>query len=93
MGECGLVEEVKGLVDKGITIDNQCMQGIGYKEIYDGLLNGDIDGAVEKIKLNSRHYAKRQITFFKRLEGLVNLSGNREELLDKVIDLFVNYNS
>ncbi len=93
MVECGLVEEVKRLVDKGITIDNQCMQGIGYKEIYDGLLNGDIDGAIEKIKLNSRHYAKRQITFFKRLEGLVNLSGNRQELLDKVIDLFVNYNS
>ena len=93
MVESGLIEEVKGLTQKGITIDNQCMQGIGYKEIYDGLITNDIDGAIEKIKLNSRHYAKRQITFFKRLEGLVNLSGTREELLEKVIDLYNNYNS
>ena len=93
MVENGLIEEVKGLTQKGITIDNQCMQGIGYKEIYDGLITNDIDGAIEKIKLNSRHYAKRQITFFKRLEGLVNLSGTREELLEKVIDLYNNYNS
>ena len=93
MVENGLIDEVKGLTQKGITIDNQCMQGIGYKEIYDGLITNDIDGAIEKIKLNSRHYAKRQITFFKRLEGLVNLSGTREELLEKVIDLYNNYNS
>ena len=92
MVENGLVEEVKGLIKNGITIENQCMQGIGYKEIYEGLENGDLIEAVEKIKLNSRHYAKRQITFFKRLENLNNISGNRQELLEKTLDLYYNYN-
>ncbi len=92
MVENGLVEEVKGLIKNGITIENQCMQGIGYKEIYEGLENGNLIEAVEKIKLNSRHYAKRQITFFKRLENLNNISGNRQELLEKTLDLYYNYN-
>ena len=71
MIKAGLVDEVKKLVDDGVTIDNQCMQGIGYKEIY-SYLKGEItlDDAIELIKLNTRHYAKRQITFFKRLPNL-----------------------
>ncbi|MBR5439674.1 MAG: tRNA (adenosine(37)-N6)-dimethylallyltransferase MiaA [Clostridia bacterium] len=93
MVELGLVDEVKNLIKKGITIENQCMQGIGYKEIYEGLNGGNLDDAIETIKLNSRHYAKRQITFFKRMQGLVNISGNRQELLDKVLELYNNYNS
>lgn len=87
----GLIEEVKGLIKKGITIENQCMQGIGYKEIYEGLNGGNLDDAIEKIKLNSRHYAKRQITFFKRLNGLVFISGNSQELSKQVLDLYNNY--
>lgn len=92
MVENGLVEEVKTLIKNGITIENQCMQGIGYKEIYEGLENGNLIEAVEKIKLNSRHYAKRQITFFKRLENLNSISGSRQELLEKTLDLYYNYN-
>lgn len=63
----GLIEEVARIVSHGITDNNQCMQGIGYKEIYE-YLNGktDKEAAIEKIKLNTRHYAKRQITFFKK---------------------------
>ena len=71
MVEQGLIDEVKSLIDKGVTIDNQCMQGIGYKEIY-SYLTGEVDlnSAIETLKLNTRHYAKRQITFFKRLPNL-----------------------
>lgn len=83
----GLIEEIKGLIDKGVTIENQCMQGIGYKEVYDALLKGDLDGLADLIKLNSRHYAKRQITFFKRLEGLNYLTGSLEEMTNKTIEL------
>ncbi len=68
MVENGLLEEVLSLLNKGVTKDNQCMQAIGYKEILE-YLNGEIklNDAIEKIKLNTRHYAKRQITFFKKL--------------------------
>ncbi len=93
MIENGLIQEVKGLIDKGITIENQCMQGIGYKEVYEGLSSGNLNDAIEKIKLNSRHYAKRQITFFKRLEGLVNIEGKGDELTNKVLELYNNYNN
>ncbi|MBO4251515.1 MAG: tRNA (adenosine(37)-N6)-dimethylallyltransferase MiaA [Clostridia bacterium] len=82
MLENGLVEEVQNLIDEGITLENQCMQGIGYKEIY-SYLQGDcaLADAVAAIKLNTRHYAKRQITFFKRLENLVWLKPDDENLL------------
>ena len=90
MLESGLISEVKGLIDKGVTIENQCMQGIGYKEVYDAIKLNNFDGLADLIKLNSRHYAKRQITFFKKLENLQYLSGNLEELTNKTIELFNN---
>ena len=64
MIENGLIEEVKSLIDSGINKDYQCMQGIGYKETYDALISGDLSGLSDLIKINSRHYAKRPITFF-----------------------------
>ena len=87
MLENGLINEVKSLIDMGVTKDNQCMQGIGYKEVYDAILSDDFSGLADLLKLNSRHYAKRQITFFKRLEGLQYLSGTTEELTEKVLEL------
>lgn len=85
----GLVDEVKTLIDQGITIENQCMQGIGYKEIYSYLL-GEItlDQAIDLIKLNTRHYAKRQITFFKKLPNLKLLSPDNPKILaQRIVDL------
>ncbi|MCJ1907283.1 tRNA (adenosine(37)-N6)-dimethylallyltransferase MiaA [Planococcus ruber] len=61
----GLLDEVKGLYDRGIR-EAQSVQAIGYKEIlayFDGKLA--LDEAVSKIKQNSRKYAKRQFTYFK----------------------------
>ena len=84
----GLIDEVKSLINKGVTIENQCMQGIGYKEVYEAIKNNDFSGLAELIKLNSRHYAKRQITFFKKLQNLNYLKGNLEELTDKTLKLF-----
>lgn len=84
----GLINEVKSLISKGVTIDNQCMQGIGYKEVYDAILRNNYDGLSDLIKLNSRHYAKRQITFFKKLENLNYLKGSLEELTEKTLELF-----
>ena len=60
----GLVEEVKGLYDRGIHT-KPLINGIGYKELY-SYFDKDIslEDAIEKIKQNSRKYAKRQYTFF-----------------------------
>lgn len=74
MFENGLVDEVKRLISMGITEKNQCMQGIGYKEIYFSLKENLSEKEMsEKIKQNTRNYAKRQITFFKKLQNIINL--------------------
>lgn len=87
MLENGLIEEVESLIKSGITIKNQSMQGIGYKEIY-SYLNGDyaLSDAIAAIKLNTKHYAKRQITFFKRLPNLVWLKpDNIDALAERIV--------
>lgn len=69
MFENGLLNEVKNLLDNGVTFDMQSMQGIGYKEFkdyFDGKIT--LEQVKNLITLNSRHYAKRQITWFKRYD-------------------------
>lgn len=63
----GLVEEVRGLMNRGCTRDMVSMQGLGYKEILD-FLTGEItlEEAVYRIKRDTRHFAKRQLTWFRR---------------------------
>ncbi len=67
MKDSGLVEEVNRLKGLGYDKSLTSMQAIGYKEIYDAL-SGEItlDEAFEQIKLNTRHFAKRQLTWFRR---------------------------
>ena len=70
MFENGLLDEVEALMNQGITSDMQCMQGIGYKEILEGKQKAwDLSEIKELIKKNTRNYAKRQITFFKRMQN------------------------
>lgn len=70
MFRCGLVEEVKGLLNDGVTEEMQCMQGIGYKEVAEGVRLGFAEEEIkELIKKNTRNYAKRQQTFFKRTQN------------------------
>lgn len=75
MFSCGLIDEVQGLLDDGVTQDMQCMQGIGYKEVAEGLRIGAGQEEIkELVKKNTRNYAKRQQTFFKRAQNHVYLS-------------------
>ena len=75
MFENGLMEEVKELLNTGVTEEMQCMQGIGYKEIAEGLRIGATEAEMkELIKKNTRNYAKRQQTFCKRMENHTYLS-------------------
>lgn len=82
----GLVAEVKGLIANGLSLDNQSMQGIGYKEFlqFDNI-DDNIEEIKELIKLNSRRYAKRQITFFKKLCGLKYITEFDAELASRII--------
>ena len=92
MIEQGLKTEVEGLMAQGVTPADQCMQGIGYKETIEALLSGE-DVPADIIKMNTRRYAKRQITFFKRLEGLKKIDVTEEnyfENVSKIADNFLN---
>lgn len=65
MIESGLVEEVRGLAERGLTRDGTAGQAIGYKEILE-YLDGScsLEEAAERIKVRTRHYAKRQLSWF-----------------------------
>ena len=63
----GLAEEVRALLDSGVPDRCTAMQAIGYKEMAAALRgDGDTARAAEEIKLRSRQYAKRQLTWFRR---------------------------
>ena len=72
MVEEGLVEEVRSLKNKGYARDLVSMQGLGYKEIY-AYLEGEIslEEAIYILKRDTRHFAKRQLTWFKREKEVV----------------------
>lgn len=92
MVENGLFEEVKGLLEMGLTFDDISMKGIGYKEII-SYFNGEYskEEAIYKTKQNSRHFAKRQMTWFRRYDDMnwVNISECKDdnEVIDKIIDI------
>lgn len=71
MLEKGLLDEVKRLVGKGYDKNAVAMQGLGYKEML-AYLRGEctLDEAIYILKRDTRHYAKRQLTWFKRIEGI-----------------------
>ena len=68
----GLVEEVRRLKERGCTKQMVSMQGLGYKEIF-AYLEGDcsLSEAVYIIKRDTRHFAKRQLTWFKRERDVI----------------------
>ncbi len=77
----GLIHEVERLLDSGVTEEMQCMQGIGYKEIAEGLRIGATEEEMkELIKKNTRNYAKRQQTFFKRMKNHMFLSSSEDDI-------------
>ena len=78
MIEMGLVGEVKELYEKGIS--STAIQGLGYKEIIEYLDEKvTLEEAIEKIKQETRRYAKRQMKWFKRDKNIIWLNANRKE--------------
>ncbi len=83
----GLVDEVKALVEKyNVNRDMVSMQGLGYKEILMYLNNEiSLDDAIYILKRDTRHFAKRQLTWFRREKEVIWL--NKDELTEKEIQL------
>lgn len=87
MFDTGLKEEVTNLLKNGVLETSQCMQGIGYKEVVEGLKNSVNEEEIKDlVKKNTRNYAKRQITFFKRMRNHYYLS-HSNTTIDEVLDL------
>lgn len=90
MMEQGLVEEVRSLKERGCTRQMVAMQGLGYKEVLDHL-DGKmtLDEAVYIIKRDTRHFAKRQMTWFRREKDVtfVEMDGRQEaEVLQEILE-------
>lgn len=80
----GLVEETEKLIEQGIRNTSNAGQAIGYKELY-AYFDGEstLEECVEKLKINTRHYAKRQLTWFTRnkdIKWLYADEATKEEL-------------
>lgn len=84
----GLLEEVRLLKNMGYTRDLVSMQGLGYKEILDYIEGrSSLDQAIEILKRDTRHYAKRQLTWFKREKEVIWV--NKDDFEDE--DLIIEY--
>ena len=85
MLEMGLMEEIRSLLDSGIPEKCTAMQAIGYKEFVNALEGREpLSQAAEEVKKASRHYAKRQLTWFRRnpaVRWLVRSGDDDREIL------------
>lgn len=85
MMENGLLEEVKKLLSMGLDDSYQSMQGIGYKELIWFLQDRmPLEKAIEMIKQESRRYAKRQLTWFKRDKRIQWFDSSKPRLTERV---------
>ena len=98
MLEMGLMEEIRELLASGIPAKCTAMQAIGYKEFVNAL-NGEetVEKAAEEVKKSSRHYAKRQLTWFRRnprLHWLTRQTGQKnEEILTAARQIIYDFDS
>ncbi len=89
----GLEKEVRSLLEEGVPTTSVSMQGLGYKEIV-AYLKGEctLEEAIYVLKRDTRHFAKRQITWFKREEDVIWLNRpdferSEEKLLEKMVEV------
>ncbi|MBR5543813.1 MAG: tRNA (adenosine(37)-N6)-dimethylallyltransferase MiaA [Oscillospiraceae bacterium] len=92
MIEAGLLREVENLLGSGLSPSSTAMQAIGYKELVAYFEGKEmLDEAIEKIKLNSRRYAKRQMTWFKRNEKVNWIAVDKSENISDIIQNSMNF--
>ncbi len=90
----GLVDEVKELTKKGLSKNMVSMKGLGYKEIieyFEGALT--LDESINLIKKETRHFAKRQLTWFRREKDVIWLDKSKKDddiLIDEILQVLKN---
>lgn len=96
MFDKGLLKEMENLISQGISKNMTSMQGIGYKELFGYFENEyDLERTKYLVKLDTRHFAKRQITWFKREKNVIWLNypefdNSKEKILDFMIKTINN---
>jgi len=89
----GLIEEVRNLLSLGYSTTLNALNTIGYKEVVQYLYGKiDFNEMVHQIKVNTRNYARRQIIYFRKIEGAkwINLSKtSQEEVVDQILSEFI----
>lgn len=85
----GLVDEVRGLLDSGVPADCQAMKAIGYKEIVPYIRGESTWEETDYLlKLNTRHYAKRQLTWMRREEDVCWVDSLQPDAYEKLENFF-----
>ena len=85
----GLPDEVSMLLQRGLTANHQSMKAIGYKELIPCITDGfPLESAVDAIKQASRHYAKRQLTWFRRETDTAWIQADQPDALENTIKVF-----
>lgn len=90
----GLIEEIKTLLNSGLNFDMPAFRAIGYKEFRPYFESGaNLEACVDALKMNTRHYAKRQITWFKQWKDVaVETAPDYALISEKVKDFLKNEN-
>ncbi len=90
----GLVEEVQGLLAAGVSPECNAFQAIGYREVAEALRGGgSMDEVIDRVKIHTRQYAKRQRTWFRKEPGIVWLDARAapESLLASGLDVWTKF--
>ena len=86
MIEMGLLNEVEGLLNSGVDRESRPMQALGYRQLV-GYIEGEVelDQAISQMKYSHRKYAKRQRTWFRRVDGLRTVDGESKSLVEEAL--------
>ncbi len=89
----GILDEARKVYDMNLPLNNTCMQAIGYKEFFP-YFRGEVtlEAAIETLKKETRHYAKRQMTWFNNKLDTIKLDGSKpkDALVDEILRVVKN---
>ncbi len=87
----GLVDEVRSLLDNPEGLSRQARQALGYKEVIQYLEDGlTLDDAKEMVKLNTRRFSKRQMTWFRSFPDIQWLEAGEDEGLESISEKIIS---
>lgn len=93
MFRCGLVEETRELLKRGLAENRTAMQAIGYRQVVEHLQGEwNLANTIELVKIKTRQFAKRQLTWFRRHENCEWIELKPDEGAEKVLQRFYTLN-